>query len=94
MIVVSRTYFMQLICDMDAIRHEPGRLLDQARFGSNATGPRRHSKFAHVGHHLPNIAVPFQPQDALKIPTACHPWMFMEEEPPLASLVLVWQCRI
>ena len=89
MIMVTCAHFMQLVRNVNAIRHKPGRLLDQSKFRSNATGPRRHSELAHVGHYLSHVTLPFELQDAFEIPATRHPWMFMEEEPPLASLVLV-----
>ena len=89
MSVMSRAYIVERVRGVDAVRHEPCRLLDQPRLRSNAASPRRHSKLAHVCHDFSHIIVPLQFQNAIKIPATRHPWVFMMEEPPLAPLVFI-----
>ena len=87
--MISWAHLLQLVRDMDAVRHEARRLEDGTKLGSNTSDSGRHSELTHVRLHFSDVVLCHELLDAIQSPARRKPRVFVEEEPPLAALVVV-----
>ena len=89
-VCVSRAHLLQLIRDVDAVRHEARRLEDWTELESNASDSGHDPELAHVRLHSSDVVLRHELLDAIQSPACRKPGVLMEEEPPLTALVVIY----
>ena len=89
MFVVTWAKSGKLLRDARAIRKETGRLQNGTEFTADATDSARHAKLAHVRLHTLYILVCKEILNLGHMPTCGEPWMLMEEESSVLSLMFI-----